>query len=300
MDVIDKTELAEILSLPQGVCLADKPSLVEPLFYLGRYERELAISMPRMMENALDWEHLPSLHASSFSDIRCLAAGAWGWLAQLELPPLGSGQTQVVSLRLDSAAHYWVSSVVSGLGQGVQVHTQAEVLNEKCIRVVVEFYFPVAPKDQQEQQGLLDYFCQQYATLYDEDFDMMEGRERALFDRRSQQQLLIAATSEQRSLELSKVSQLNLPYKFELAGQAMVLRRCSDGEWVAHSALCPHLLGPLYGDCQEGDTLVCPWHGYRFDLRSAKNLAVATQQLRPVARVFTGSEPDTLMVTLVL
>lgn len=298
MEAIEAQALDQLLSLPQSISLADKPSLVEPLFYLGRYERALDISMPRMMENALDWEHLPSLHSSSFSDARALAAGNWGWLAQLELPPQGSGQSQVVSLRLNAAEHYWASSVLRGLGEGVQIHTLAEPLGESRIRVLVDFYFPAAPKDEQERQALLDYFCQQYSTLYDEDFDMMAGRELALGQRRQQQQALIAADTEQRSVELLNVSQLSLPYKFELAGQPMVLRRCADGEWVVHSALCPHLLGPLDGDCQEGDTLLCPWHGYRFDLRTGQNTDQATQRLRPAATVAFGREEDSLLIGL--
>ena len=49
--------------------------------HAGTYKRTLPVSLERMYENALDWEHLPHLHASSFSSLQCLDAGAWGWRA---------------------------------------------------------------------------------------------------------------------------------------------------------------------------------------------------------------------------
>ncbi|MFT7247001.1 MAG: nitrite reductase/ring-hydroxylating ferredoxin subunit, partial [Candidatus Azotimanducaceae bacterium] len=38
-----------------------------------------------------------------------------------------------------------------------------------------------------------------------------------------------------------------------------------------HSAICPHLLGPL--EATEGNGLRCPWHGYQFDMVSGNCLA---------------------------
>ena len=40
---------------------------------VGVYERSLPVSAERVWENVRDWEHLPWLHASSFSSIECLA-----------------------------------------------------------------------------------------------------------------------------------------------------------------------------------------------------------------------------------
>jgi len=35
-----------------------------------------------------------------------------------------------------------------------------------------------------------------------------------------------------------------------------------------YEGICPHLLGPLIkGEIQKGE-IICPWHGYRFDLKS--------------------------------
>lgn len=38
--------------------------------YVGSYKRRMKVSIDRMYENALDWEHLPFPHNSSFSHTR--------------------------------------------------------------------------------------------------------------------------------------------------------------------------------------------------------------------------------------
>jgi hypothetical protein len=43
------------------------------LDHVGSYRRRLPVSLDRMYENALDWQHLPHLHSSSFGSIDCVA-----------------------------------------------------------------------------------------------------------------------------------------------------------------------------------------------------------------------------------
>ena len=52
------------------------------------------------------------------------------------------------------------------------------------------------------------------------------------------------------------------------AGERIVLTRLADGSIVAFDPLCPHRQGPLWAGRVAGDCIVCPWHGFRFDLRS--------------------------------
>jgi nitrite reductase/ring-hydroxylating ferredoxin subunit len=56
-----------------------------------------------------------------------------------------------------------------------------------------------------------------------------------------------------------------LPMQFELGG---VMFRLIDleGTLVAHSAVCPHWLGPLDAAPVVEGSIRCPWHGYVFDL----------------------------------
>ena len=43
--------------------------------HVGTYKRTVPVNLERMYENALDWQHLPHLHNSSFEDIECIDAG---------------------------------------------------------------------------------------------------------------------------------------------------------------------------------------------------------------------------------
>jgi nitrite reductase/ring-hydroxylating ferredoxin subunit/uncharacterized membrane protein len=53
----------------------------------------------------------------------------------------------------------------------------------------------------------------------------------------------------------------------ELEGEAVVVSRSDEsGEVCAIAATCSHLGGPLDEGKRDGDSVVCPWHGSRFDL----------------------------------
>jgi nitrite reductase/ring-hydroxylating ferredoxin subunit len=53
----------------------------------------------------------------------------------------------------------------------------------------------------------------------------------------------------------------------ELDGEAVVVARSAEtGELCAIAGTCSHLGGPLAEGEREGDTVICPWHGSRFDL----------------------------------
>jgi nitrite reductase/ring-hydroxylating ferredoxin subunit len=57
----------------------------------------------------------------------------------------------------------------------------------------------------------------------------------------------------------------------ELEGESVVVSRSEEsGEVCAISATCSHLGGPLDEGERDGDTVVCPWHGSRFDLCSGE------------------------------
>jgi nitrite reductase/ring-hydroxylating ferredoxin subunit/uncharacterized membrane protein len=60
--------------------------------------------------------------------------------------------------------------------------------------------------------------------------------------------------------------------KVEVGGADVLLSRSSGGEICAISSVCSHLGGPLEQGERQGDTVVCPWHGSRFDLCSGEVL----------------------------
>jgi nitrite reductase/ring-hydroxylating ferredoxin subunit/uncharacterized membrane protein len=48
----------------------------------------------------------------------------------------------------------------------------------------------------------------------------------------------------------------------------VLIARSRRGDVCALAATCTHLGGPLADGSREGDTVICPWHGSRFDLRT--------------------------------
>ncbi len=47
----------------------------------------------------------------------------------------------------------------------------------------------------------------------------------------------------------------------------IALVRVKEDEWYAVSNLCRHAFGPLSEGFVDGYTLICPWHGWRYDVR---------------------------------
>jgi nitrite reductase (NADH) small subunit len=45
-----------------------------------------------------------------------------------------------------------------------------------------------------------------------------------------------------------------------------------DGEISAIDGLCPHQGGPLADGQLSGTSVVCPWHGWQFDVRTGKTM----------------------------
>ena len=52
----------------------------------------------------------------------------------------------------------------------------------------------------------------------------------------------------------------------EVGGIAVAVFNAGAGRFHAMSPLCPHEDGPLAEGWLEGDAVVCPWHGFDFDL----------------------------------
>ena len=53
-----------------------------------------------------------------------------------------------------------------------------------------------------------------------------------------------------------------------------------DGEVKAYDGLCPHLQGPLGEGYIEDGCVECPFHAWRFDLRTGAGLANPALRLR--------------------
>jgi nitrite reductase (NADH) small subunit len=59
---------------------------------------------------------------------------------------------------------------------------------------------------------------------------------------------------------------------FEIASRAIAVFRTRDGRLFATQAACPHRQGPLADGMLGGDLLVCPLHGFKFDLTTGRSV----------------------------
>jgi nitrite reductase/ring-hydroxylating ferredoxin subunit len=71
----------------------------------------------------------------------------------------------------------------------------------------------------------------------------------------------------------------------EGAGIEVAVFNAGEGRFYACGAICPHEFGPLAEGWLEGDAVVCPWHGFDFDLRTGRcrvdeGLAIAVYPVR--------------------
>jgi len=251
--------------------------------------RALPVSLERLYENALDWEHLPWLHRSTFFSIECLDAGDWGWKAEVGLQPREKGRIAGLELRLDRSCRRWITRTVSGRGAGTEIWTHAFAVEDRRTDIVVDFFVPGTPSSRVEPVGR--YYEQLYAQLYDEDISMMSERQRQL-DR------IRARPSANEEIHLGRWEALRgrLPLTLELAGHPFRVDEI-DGEIVVYSLVCPHLLGPLGEGRLRDGVIECPWHGYRFDVRSRRNVG-GSQVCRLAAPPALSVDPLTDEVTL--
>jgi nitrite reductase/ring-hydroxylating ferredoxin subunit len=241
---------------------------------VGVYPRSLPVSAERVWENVRDWEHLPWLHSSSFSSIECLDQGAWGWRARIA----AAGDVFTLELVIESDAPRYVSRTLDGGGAGTEIWTDIQERGEKETHVRVEFWLPEVPAEGASR--LAEFFVALYTRLWDEDESMMLRRAEELASRSRARAF---GTQPVGLGSLADVtSRLPLVVDFG-AGRFRVVEH--DGALVAHAVVCPHRLGPLEDVPVQAGKIVCPWHGYAFDIASGKRCDGGRMRLLEAPRV---------------
>ncbi len=243
---------------------------------MGTYRREVRADLPRVWENVYDWEHLPWLHRFAFSGIELVERGSWGWRARVGLAPAGPARAILLELRTERDALRYCARTLEGPGAGSEIWTRLEPRGTHT-GIEVEFWVPgVAPEHAAAVGGAFERL---YARLWDEDEAMMLRRSRELALDRTR----VSATA---SVALGPLADLRrrLPLVVDLAGERIRLVEVGD-EVVAHSTRCPHWQGPLEDAPVEDGCVRCPWHGYRFDVRSGASADGRRLHLAPAARI---------------
>ncbi|MEO0368825.1 MAG: Rieske (2Fe-2S) protein [Pseudomonadota bacterium] len=243
---------------------------IQSLCYVGSYQRRIPVSITRMIENAYDWEHLPFVHSSTFSDIKLIESGDWGWRADLGSANTGGKDRSQIELLVDSEKNYWATTVVTGKGRGVEIHTQATALGDQEIDIEVRFYLPRSSN--WVYRKLVHWTLKrQYHQLYEEDEALMQGRQRAVDQNKRWKQNLEKPQTRVRVAQLSELDKEQGKTVETSHGRFRIVYR--EDEWRAYSTTCPHQLGDLEeATVSEDGTITCPWHGYRFSIESGANL----------------------------
>ena len=235
------------------------------LDHVGSYRRRLPVSLERMYENTLDWQHLPHLHSSSFASIAIETAGAWGWRAAVTSGEGEQATTSRIELNLDRDARRWITRNLAGPHVGAEIWTHVFVVSERVLDIVVDFFVPDVPAEAKAKVG--QAYATSYERLYDEDVAMMTERQQQLDQR-------LDGVDETQVLELDASITASLPQTVTLSGRRFVLNRLDGvdadeiGQWVVYPAQCPHQLGSLEGAPLVDGIVRCPWHGYEFDVRT--------------------------------
>lgn len=282
--------------VPVGLrSLARRPDLV----VAATYHRRVTGSLDAVWENVFDWEHLPWLHASSFSSIELVTEGDWGWHARI-LPARGGGGEFELELVADRPNRRYVARTLTGAGAGAEIWTRLEPEPEPdpgsgaqrdpaqepgrvgSVSVAIEFHVPPLPE--QARRALGRGYVALYTQLWNEDEEMIGGRAAALRRRRDRKAGALSATDAVCDLGSDAELRARLPFDFVLGGERFrVVDRANE---LAVDALeCPHRFGPLVACADSADTLVCRWHGYRFDRATGRELAGRRLRLPRVPRI---------------
>ncbi len=230
------------------------------------YTREIGASLERVWENVYDWAHLPWVHGDAFSSIERLDSGAWGWHARVGLRRGARGVEAEIELITDTAARRYVTRTLDGVAAPTEVWTHLDPQARDRTTIRVEFC--VQPLPEQTLRALGKSYFSLYTTLWSQDESMMQTREVALREASVASRNL--ACPDPIALGPQASLRERLPLAIEFAGEWFRIVEV-EGALLAHGLRCPHLLGPL-DQCDLVDgRIVCPWHGYAFDVSTGRS-----------------------------
>lgn len=265
--------------------------------HAATYRRSLGVSAERIWENALDWEHLPHLHASTFASLELIERSVEPerWRARVSLKGLFAREV-VIELRTDRPQLSYVTRTISGVGRGSEIRTRLVPRDPKNTGIVVQFHLAV-PRLLAPVVGAA--YMRLYDRLWSEDLAMMQRRQVVLDAAAARRDARGRAVDRTPAVQvLGPVAQLRRSAPVVVATPTGPLRIVTIGaDLVAHPTVCPHLGGPLDDAPVVDGCITCPWHGYRFDVRTGKPVGSHRCKLPASPKVVV--DPDTHEARLV-
>ena len=153
------------------------------LFLLGTDHHEVPVSLERILENLMDWEHHPFVHPQAFTSSELLDGGPGWYRVRLGNAPATSGTANdalIVLQHRESGHARWIIMLEEGPQAGYLTYTKARRLGPDRIATEIDFYVPDKPRNAAVQRAVLGFYKKQYAGFYLQDTKMMSERQQAL------------------------------------------------------------------------------------------------------------------------
>jgi nitrite reductase/ring-hydroxylating ferredoxin subunit len=214
-----------------------------------------------------------------FNAVEQIEIGDWGWRVALTKNPGTPDRSMVLEMRADREKARYRVQTLSGDGAGTEIWTLLTPLAPHRTAVEVRYYLP--ERCPERLAALADKYRASCARLWNEDEAMMMRRE----------EMMTRASAERRRSEKpvplgpSAGLRRRLPLLVEYEGEPFRIVEGEDGSLLAHATICPHWLGPLDEAAPQNGILRCPWHGYRFDMRTGESADGRGYRLAPAPRV---------------
>jgi nitrite reductase/ring-hydroxylating ferredoxin subunit len=202
---------------------------------VGQLTREIGLRAQLVVEDELDWEHLPHTHASTFSAISLICADRNGWEANVVLRD-GPGIRMTVRLDPDHLGYVNATFDDDGTENGRTV-VRFEPLDRDRCRMQMHFFVP--ERADLDKAATHAFYVAVWNRIIDEDIPKMIHHDHAL---REGPKL----RKERRKATLA------------------------DGTICEVPVYCPHQTLPLQCEPDADGIMTCPWHGYRFDARTGR------------------------------
>lgn len=201
---------------------------------VGQLERDLRASAALAVEDELDWEHLPYVHATTFSAVSLVRKDSDGWEADVALTD-GTALRMRVTLDADHMG-YTNATFSEGVENGRAV-ARLEATGPDSCRIKLSFFAPDTP--QMDPAAAAQFYRDVFTRILDEDEPKMMHRAKALREGPAARKL-------RRSVTLADGSTCEVP------------------------VVCPHQGLPLDCEPDADGVMTCPWHGYRYDARTGR------------------------------
>lgn len=200
---------------------------------VGELTRTVAASPARVIEDELDWEHLPYVHAFAFESIALNHADRNGWDANVVLRD-GQAMRMTVVLDADRQGYTNATFDTDGTENG---RTTCRITSTGDDRATMHMRFFVPDRADLDIKAAGIFYTAMWNQLIDEDEPKMIHRAHALKE----------------------------GAKLHKARRQVAL---AEGQLCDVPLVCPHQGLPLDCEPDAQGVMTCPWHGYRFDART--------------------------------